>query len=177
VKSHDLLLHACPPARRKRFKRILYNILYCRAYEIDNGDGRVPPQQLHVTGGRRASSALDAENRCTRLDVSHDPNQFNGRNRTLTVHLLSGTAEDASALSKQPGEAPTKTEHSESSSAFARRRARWAQRLNGVVAKPGPHESNPDDRARSVSLRPRGWSLRRGLYRDTRATVLARVVQ
>jgi len=31
-----------------------------------------------------------------------------------------------------------------------------------IVTKPSPHESNPDHWTRSMSLRARGWSLRRG---------------
>jgi len=43
-----------------------------------------------------------------------------------------------------------------------------------VVTEPSPRESNPD-RARSMSLRLRGWSLQRDLT-DTRATVRARAI-
>jgi len=85
-----------------------------------------------------------------------------------------GTAEDISAESKSPVEVPIdltpiKTEHSKSSyRIFTSMRTDRRGELNGliVVTKLSPYESNPD-RARSVSLRPRGWSLQRGL-RNTR---------
>jgi len=102
----------------------------------------------------------------------------------LAVHLFLGyysrsMTEDASSERKSPGEAPidlapVKTEHFESSyRIYTSMRADGLNSLT-IITKLSPHESNPD-RARSMSLLPRGWSLRRGL-KDTRATVHAHVI-
>jgi len=95
-----------------------------------------------------------------------------------------GTAEDASAESKSPGEAPIdiapiETESSvvnSSSRIYTSMRTDGRGGLDGltVVTKPSPNESDPD-RVRSVSLRLRVWYLQRDL-RDARVTVRARVI-